>query len=84
MSNDEEFDHCGRCGSSVTYEDCGTCEACGDLNGVTGYGAPDCPTCRGAGTMRLCLSSVEWCEANPLPGCENAPRHSEPQEAAPP
>lgn len=74
-------DFCGRCGSSVAYEDCATCEAFGELDPVTFLGASHCDTCGGTGTMRTCLSSVEWCEANPLPGCEDRARHSIPDGA---
>lgn len=68
-------DECGRCGSSVLWEDCATCAATGDLT-LAGYGRPSCDVCQGTGRMATCLSSIEWCEAHPLPGREDVPRHA--------
>jgi len=76
-SREVDIDYqCGRCGSSLAWEPCATCEASGDIELHTGYGVPDCPTCHGDGTMPVCLSSAAWCEANPLPGNEHIPRHT--------
>lgn len=69
-------DECARCGSSVLWEPCATCEACGDLDHFGSGGHPDCPTCAGHGSMATCLSTPEWCEANPLPGREDEARHA--------
>lgn len=33
-----------------------------------------CDYCDGTGMWRHCLSSPEWCEANPLHGREQVPR----------
>ena len=33
-----------------------------------------CGTCDGEGTIPICLSSAEWCEAHPMPGRENTER----------
>lgn len=63
---------CGRCGSSIAFEDCATCEACMIPRGE---GEPGCPTCRGTGTMSTCLATFEWCENHPLPGHEHIERH---------
>lgn len=67
---------CARCGSSVLSEPCEYCE-----DGYDGHdcGEDCCPClypednrecqyCDGTGTWRLCMSSREWCLANPLPG----------------
>lgn len=75
MSDDDDLDECGRCGSSVLWEDCGTCEACGDLT-IEGHGAEDCLVCAGTGVMFTCLSTPEWCQAHPLPGREHVERHA--------
>jgi hypothetical protein len=35
-----------------------------------------CDMCSGKGGEYLCISSAEWCNANPLEGRENTPRHT--------
>jgi hypothetical protein len=35
-----------------------------------------CHYCDGGGSIPICLSSPEWCEAHPLPGRENTPRNT--------
>lgn len=68
----EEMDQCARCGSSVSWEDCPTCEACMTLHDPD----PHCPACAGTGRASFCLSPYEWCQAHPLPGRENTERHT--------
>lgn len=63
---------CARCGSSLVYEECEVCPACGWYDSFD----PTCPACHGTGTVPLCCSSPEWCEANPRPGRENVKRHT--------
>jgi hypothetical protein len=76
---------CGRCGSSIAFEECPQC--CGE--GYTSHDCGEdscccldpednvpCDICHGRGTFPRCLSSVSWCEANPQPGREGIPRSS--------
>lgn len=73
---------CARCGSSVLCEHCDECDDgydghdCGEDCCACLY--PDdnvpCMCCDGTGVYRRCLSSPEWCEANPIPGREHVPR----------
>jgi hypothetical protein len=76
---DEEDCQCARCGSSAEYAPCGNC-------GGDGYDGHDCGEdccpclfpdenvvcdwCRGRGGAYHCLSSPEWCNANPMAGRE--------------
>lgn len=66
---------CARCGSSCDYTRCDQCE-----DGYDGHDCGEdccpclepeenvlCETCNGAGGWNTCMSSPEWCEANPLP-----------------
>jgi hypothetical protein len=64
---------CARCGSSMGSERCG-CE-----NGYVEfceeeYRVEPCFDCNGSGVNHFCLSSEQWCNANPLPGREDVPR----------
>jgi len=70
---------CARCGSSACYEECESCGGecfdghdCGD--DCCCCACPEdnveCQYCGGEGGFHVCLSSSEWCEANPLPGRE--------------
>lgn len=73
---------CARCGSSVDHQDCEECE-----DGFDGHDCGEdtccclrpednvtCQYCDGTGVWHRCLSSPEWCQANPLPGRENVER----------
>lgn len=74
---------CARCGSSIDVEHC---EHCGG-DGVDGHECGEdtccclyphdnvpCEFCGGTGAWRRCLSSPEWCRANPIPGREHIER----------
>jgi hypothetical protein len=70
----EYVNQCGRCGSGIHYTDCIDCD---------GTGSPDphdpegwCPECEGDGFIAFCISSQDWCYANPLPGHEHTPRNT--------
>ena len=69
---------CARCGSSVDHVRCDHCE-----DGVNGHDCGEdvcccrypennipCDICRGRGGWWSCMSSPEWCKANPLDGRE--------------
>jgi hypothetical protein len=75
---------CKRCGSSMSFEPCEHC-----LDGFDGHECGEdtcscadpqdnraCGVCGGEGGSYSCLSSPEWCEANPRPGCESVERHT--------
>jgi hypothetical protein len=72
---------CARCGSSCDWQRCSDIE-CEDGYLVEGqmYDEDDsipvrrCDVCDGYGGWQKCLSSPEWCSANPLPGREDEPR----------
>ena len=79
---------CGRCGSSITWEDCQNCGGegvtshdCGEDCCCCAYPEDNvvCDICGGKGAFPVCLSSCEWCQAHPLPGRENVER-STPEE----
>lgn len=76
---------CGRCGSSLTWEDCQNCGG----DGLTGHDCGEdscccllpednvlCDICHGEGIFPHCLSTQEWCEAHPMAGREITPRHT--------
>lgn len=63
---------CARCGSSMHFVDCDNCGGEGDLESddwqdEEGYRRP-CDWCHARGGHWACLSSAEWCEANPRDG----------------
>lgn len=76
----DEWDcQCARCGSSADWRECGECE-----DGYRDYDFGDdvcsdwilvaCDFCNGHGGDYWCVSSKEWCEANPLVGREKIER----------
>lgn len=82
--DDQEWDcQCARCGSSLGFASCDSCAgegwtAPGELfeENPLWYDEEDtmpCPSCYGFGGWHFCLSSPEWCQANPLPGREEEP-----------
>lgn len=68
----EQDCQCARCGSSVGWVGCTDCVS--GLVWLEDDGgleiAEPCSTCAGNGGWDCCLSSSEWCAANPLPGRE--------------
>lgn len=66
---------CARCGSSCDWQECCECDdgfsghECGEDCCACPYPEPNvvCQYCWGRGGRHWCLSSPEWCEANPLP-----------------
>lgn len=80
--NEQWEEQCARCGSSMHHERCKDCEdgysghECGEDCCACLYPEENviCDTCGGYGGWYVCLSSPEWCEANPLPGRENVKR----------
>lgn len=83
LSSEDDLVCCPRCGSSCSFEECTECDEfgyayhdCGEdccmcldqSNNVT------CAICRGKGGWWQCLSSAEWCKANPIAGREQTER----------
>lgn len=81
----EQDCQCARCGSSMYDEECDACSGscvvgheCGEdccscadpIDNVL------CDECNGHGRHYYCLSSPEWCQANPRPGRESTERHT--------
>lgn len=73
---------CGRCGSSVEMQRCEECNGDGDRpddgsdpgSYRTDFGFVQCHACDGEPMWYRCLSSVEWCNAHPIPGRESIER----------
>lgn len=73
---------CARCGSSADHERCDQCDEgydghdCGEDCCMCRYPEDNmiCDICNGHGGWYRCLSSPEWCKANPLPGRESVER----------
>jgi hypothetical protein len=71
---------CARCGSSCEYLPCWDCgddlythHDCGEDSCACRYPEDNvlCDTCRGRGGRWHCISSPEYCNANPMPGRES-------------
>lgn len=84
MAKHDEY-QCGRCGSSITFEQCWNCAGDGHSGHECGEDCccclyPEdnvpCDICEGDGTIPHCLSSPGWCEAHPLPGREATERNT--------
>lgn len=76
---------CARCGSTLFWEDCESC----DGNGVSGHDCGEdccccsdpedniqCDACGGRGTFPRCMSSHEYCHGHPMPGREAIERNT--------
>lgn len=78
QENTEIDCQCARCGCSCDSSRCNECEdgVVWDRHGFDDEGGPayTCPECNGDFISHWCLSSEEWCEANPLPGRESVRR----------
>ena len=74
-SDGQEWDcQCARCGSSLGFD---LCEECGgdgwiedDTDAINGPEKDVCNLCAGRCSWSRCLSSADWCQANPRPGRE--------------
>lgn len=70
---------CARCGSSCEFVDCYECDDgfidmdYGD-DVISDIVAEICPTCRGRGGWQHCMSSEQYCQANPIEGREHIER----------
>ncbi len=76
--DDREECQCARCGSSTMWEDCHECGGDGYINrheeDAMWYDEDDmspCSLCGTKGGWAFCMSSREWCEANPTEGRED-------------
>lgn len=74
---------CARCGSSVDWQECEECggdgyvdHGCGEDFCCCQYPEDNvpCGCCFANGGRWWCLSSPDWCNANPLPGREEIER----------
>jgi hypothetical protein len=78
--DDRDWDcQCARCGSSCDSEGCDDCDNDGfvenedpDLEGDEDF--IPCPYCLGEPVRYRCLSTAEWCQANPMTGREAVSR----------
>jgi hypothetical protein len=73
---------CARCGSTADYTPCDICDDepddhdCGDDCCCCADPEPNvtCSICEGHGGWYECMSSLEWCKGNPLPGRKHIAR----------
>jgi len=71
--------YCARCGSSMEWVQCGECEDgfshhdCGEDCCPCADPEPNvqCDHCSGKAGWWSCLSSLQFCQTNPLPGAES-------------
>lgn len=70
-----EYDtQCARCGSSLVFEACETCNGEGEVEydcdplEELDDGDSTCPDCEGERCFPVCLASEQWCMAHPLEG----------------
>ena len=62
---------CARCGSSCDFHDCDNCGGDGEIEDEDWQFEGEfhrCDWCHGSGGHWACLSSPEYCEANPADG----------------
>lgn len=68
----DEDEGCPKCGSSMTWQDCESCDEygfngheCGEDSCCCAFPEDNvaCQTCGGHGGWMVCVSSAEWCEA---------------------
>lgn len=69
---------CARCGSSLIFHECDNCAGEGWIEDDDWQADPgdghDCGWCSGSGGHWGCISSQEWCAANPIKGREGMAR----------
>lgn len=73
---DHDDCQCARCGSSCTFIDCANCGGEGEIEDSDWQFEGEyhrCDWCRGSGGWWRCMSSKQYCEANPRPGRESQP-----------
>jgi hypothetical protein len=74
---------CGRCGSTLSWNECWNCGGegvsshdCGEDCCCCAYPEDNvtCDVCEGVGSFPHCISSEEWCLAHPMDGRETTLR----------
>ena len=81
LRDGREWDcQCGRCGSSLDFDECEVCGGegyddhdCGEDSCCCAFPENNvrCEACAGRGAWPRCASGYEWCRAHPRPGCES-------------